>query len=118
VVGDLARPGEVFGAGELLGKDRGDEVLGVHPGERRRHLLAAAKARHRERHPGDPAPAGREHRRVQERLGQERPRARRIEVARHGGEFEAVRRGQRQDDIVLGCGRLQLEIELAAKSLA
>src|ERR1700674_1181122 len=36
----------------------------------------------------------------------------------HLGEVEAVRRGQRQDDVVLSRRRLQLEIELAAKALA
>ena len=36
----------------------------------------------------------------------------------HLGEVEAVRRGQRQDDVVLGRRRLQLEIELPAKALA
>ena len=43
---------------------------------------------------------------------------RRVQVARHLGELEAVRRGQRQHDVVLGRRRLQLEIELAAEALA
>ncbi len=41
-----------------------------------------------------------------------------MEVARDFGEFETMRGGQRQDDIVFGCGGLQLEIELAAESFA
>jgi hypothetical protein len=34
------------------------------------------------------------------------------------GKLEAVGRRQRQDDVVLGCGRLELEVELSAKALA
>ena len=34
------------------------------------------------------------------------------------GQFEAVRRGQRQHDVVLGRRRLQFEVELAAEALA
>ena len=41
-----------------------------------------------------------------------------IQVARDFLEREAVRGRQRQDDRVLGRGRLQLEIELAAEALA
>ena len=42
----------------------------------------------------------------------------RMQVARHLVEREAVRRGERQDDVVLGRRRLQLEVELAAEALA
>ena len=118
VVGDLALADDVLQAGELVGEDRRDQVLGVHARELRRHLAAAAEARQRERHRRDPAPAGDEHRRIEQRLDQQRPDARRMQVARDLGELEAVRRGQRQDDVVLGRGRLQLEIELAAEALA
>src|SRR5262245_53732739 len=41
-----------------------------------------------------------------------------MQVAHNLGELEAVRGGQRQDDAVLGRGRLQLEIELAAEAFS
>jgi hypothetical protein len=118
VIRDLARPGQILGARHLVGEDRGDQILGVHPRQRRRHLPAAAKARQGERDPGDPAPARHEHRRVEQRLEQQFADRRRVQVLRCLGEFETVRRGQRQDDVVLGRRRLQLEIELGAKALA
>ena len=39
MVRDLALADQIFGAGNLVGKDRRDQVLGRHPGELRRHLL-------------------------------------------------------------------------------
>ena len=118
MVGNLALADEVLGAGDLVGEDRGDQVFRLHAQELRRHLLAAAEARQGERHAGDPAPAGGEHRRIEQRLDQDRPDAGGIEVARDVVELEAMRRRQRQHDIVLGRRRLQFEIELAAEALA
>ena len=118
MVGNLALADQVLGAGELVGKDRRDQVLGVHARELRRHLPAAAETRQRERHARDPAPARDEHRRIEQRLDQQRPDAGRMQVARHLGQLEAVRRGEREHDVVLGRRRLQLEVELAAEALA
>ena len=63
MVGDLALAGQVLGAGDLVGEDRADQVLGGHARELRRHLAAAAEARQGERHAAHPAPARGEHRR-------------------------------------------------------
>ena len=82
MVGDLALADQVLGAGELVGEDRGDQVLGVHARELRRHLLAAAEARQCQRHARDPAPARDEHRRVEQRLDQHLPDAGRMQIAR------------------------------------
>ena len=41
-----------------------------------------------------------------------------MQIARNGGEIEAVARRQRQHDRVLGGRRLQLEVELEAEALA
>ena len=41
-----------------------------------------------------------------------------MEIVRDVAELEAVRRRQRQHDIVFRCGGLQLEVELAAEPLA
>ena len=118
MVRDLALADQILGAGDLVGEDRRDQVFRLHAQELRRHLLAAAKARQRERHAGDPAPARREHRRVEHRLDEDLPDAGGMEIARDVAELEAVRGGQRQHDIVLGRRRLQFEVELAAEALA
>ena len=65
-----------------------------------------------------PAPARDEHRRVEHRLDQQGPHRGRVQIARDLGELEAVRGGERQHDVVLGRGRLELEVELAAEALA
>ena len=49
MIGNLALADEVLGAGDLVGKHRGQQVLGAHALQLRRDLLAAAKARQRER---------------------------------------------------------------------
>ena len=118
MVGHLALADQVLGAGKLVGKDRGDQILGLHARQLRRHLPPATEARQGERHARDPAPAGDEHGRVEQRLDQQRPDACRMQVARHLAQLETVRGGEREHDIVLGRRRLQLEVELAAKALA
>jgi len=118
VIGNLARADEVFAAGDLIGKDRGQQILGIHARQRRRHLLAAAEARQGERDAGDPAPARREHRRVEKCLDQDVAHRVRVQVVFDVGEIEAVRRRQRQHDVVFGRGGLQFEIELRAEALA
>src|SRR6516225_768158 len=118
MVGDLPLADQVLGAGELIGKDAGDEILGVHAKQLGRHLLARAEARQRERNPGYPTPARDEHRRVEQGLDEDAAYAGRMYVTGDLGQFEAVRGGKRQYDVVLGRRRLQLEIELAAEALA
>ena len=114
----LALARQVLRARDLVGEDAADQVLGLHPCKRRRHLLAAAEARQRQRHRRHPAPARDEHRRVEHGLDQHLAHACRVEIARHLHQLEAVGGGERQHDAVLGGRRLQLEIELAAEALA
>src|SRR5207237_7362419 len=71
-----------------------------------------------ERDAGNPAPARREHRRVEQGLDQHAAHGVRVEVILDVGEVEAVRRRQRQDDVVFGGGGLKLEIEAGAEALA
>ena len=49
MIGNLAVADEVLGARDLVGEHRRHQVVGAHPLQRRGHLLAAAKARQRER---------------------------------------------------------------------
>src|SRR6516162_11581061 len=118
MVGDLTLADEVLGAGKLVGKNRCDKIFGIHPRELWRHSLAAAEAWQRQRDAGDPTPTRDEHRGVEQCLDQNRPDAGRMQIVPYLIEIEAVRLGQRQYDIVLSCRGLQLEIELAANSLA
>ncbi len=118
MVGYLAIADEVLPACDLVREHRGDQVFGAHSLQRRRDLLAAAKARQRERGTRDPAPARGEHRRIEHRLDEHVAHRARAQVARDGGELEAVARGKRKHDRVLGRGRLQLEVELPAEALA
>src|SRR5258708_11423667 len=41
-----------------------------------------------------------------------------MKIAGNLREFKAVRRGQRQHDVVFSCGRLKFEVELPAEALA
>ena len=118
VVRDLALADQILGAGDLVGKDRRDQVFGFHARELRRHLPTATETRQRQRHARDPAPARDEHRRVEHRLDQQRPDRGGVQVARDLGQLEAVRRGEREHDVVLGSRGLQLEVELATEALA
>ena len=118
VIGDFPLADQILRAGELVGEGGADQILGVHARELRRHLTAAAEARQRERDARDPAPARDEHGRVEHRLDQDFAHARGIEIARHLGQLEAVRGGEREHDVVFGRRGLELEVELAAEALA
>ena len=118
MVGDLARAGEVLGAGDLVGEHRGDEILGLHALDLRRNLAPAPEARDRQRDVRVPAPAHVEHRRVEQRLGQDVAHRLRREVSGDLVEREAVALAEREHDRVLGGRRLELEVELPAEPLA
>ena len=118
VIGDLAGAREVLDARDLVREHRGDEILGLHALDVRRNLAAAAKARDRERDVRVPPPAHVEHRRVEQRLGEDVAHRFRREVAAHLLEREAVGLAEREHDGVLGGRGLELEVELAAEPLA
>jgi hypothetical protein len=70
MIRNFALAGQILRAGDLVREHRADQVFGTHAGKLRRHLscrrgIAAARALRRH-----PAPAGREHRRVEQSLGQ------------------------------------------------
>ena len=118
VVRHFALADEIFGTRDLVGEHRRDQILRAHPLQRRGHLFAAAEARQRERSRGNPAPPRREHRRVQQRLDQDLPHARAMQITRDVLERKAVACRQRNHDRVFGRRRLKLKIEFAAKALA
>ena len=118
VVGDLAFAGEVFQAGDLVGKYAGDQVFALHALDLRRHLAPAGITRQRQGHAGIPAPAHTEQWRIQHGLDQDVLGTVAVEVTPHLIQREAVTGGQRQHDGIFTGRRLQLEIEGTAKALA
>ena len=118
MVGHLAFTAKIFGASELIGKDAANQILGRHACQLRWNLVATPETGYRQRYARDPAPAGDEHRRIEQRLNQDMLDTGGMEVARNFGQLKAVRRRQRKDDAVLCRRRLQLEIEFAAEALA
>ena len=118
VIRDLAIAGNVLEAGGGVGKHRRHQVVGEHPLQLRRHLLAAAAARHGERDRRVPAPPGLKDRRVEKRLHQHVARRRRMQIAEDVGERKRMLRAERQQQRVFGRRGLQLEVELTAEPLA
>ena len=111
-------PSEVLSARDLVGEHHRNEVLGLHPLDRGRDLAPARTARDRERDVRVPAPAHVEQGRVEQGLDQHVPGARAREVPRHLVEREAVGLPERENDVVLGGRRLELEVEAPAEALA
>ena len=70
MIGHLALADDVFQAGDLIGEHRGEQVLALHPLQRRRGFLAAGEARQGQRGHRVPAPARGEQRRVEQGLDQ------------------------------------------------
>ena len=118
MVGDFPVTDQVFGARELVGEHRGDQVLGLHALQRRWDFTAAAEAQHGESPGRVPAPPGPEHRCIEHRLHQQVFGGRGSQVLEDILEREAVLRAEREHDGVLGRRGLQLEVEAAAESFA
>ena len=118
MVGNLPLAGQVFGAGKLVREYQRQKVLGVGALKRRRQALAVSHALHRERDARVPAPASREHRRIQERLNQQLAHGSGAQVVDHVGQRKAVGRAEGQHDAVIKRARLQFEVKFAAETLA
>ncbi len=115
VVRDLPVAHDVLQAGDLIRENRGQQVVRLDPLQRRRHLLAAPAPEDRERPGRVPAPARREHGRIEQRLDQQIPGGLRLQVAEDLLQRERVGGAQRQHDRVLGRRGLQLEVEAPAE---
>ncbi len=118
VVRYLPFAGQIFKAGDLIGKHRGDQVFALHALDLRGNLATPGKARQGHGHTRVPAPADTEQRGIEHSLDQHLLGAAAVEVAPHLVESKAVAGRQRQHDgIFTGC-RLQLDIEGTAEPLA
>ena len=72
---------DIFETSELVGKHRRQEIFRFHALQRRWNLAAAALPGQGKRARGIPAPANREHRRIQQRLDQQIPDGFAVEIA-------------------------------------
>ena len=118
MVGNVPLADEVFHAGDLIGKHTGDQVFALHPLDLRRDFSPAGVAWQRQRHPGIPAPAHAEQRRIEDGLNQRVLGAVAVQVTPHVIQLKTVAGGQRQHDGVFTGGSLQFEVEGAAETLA
>jgi len=118
VLWDLALSLDILEAGQLIGKNDRDQIVGVHSLQRRRHLATAAKALHRQGTTGVPTPAHVEKRRVEQRLSEDVTHRVRVQVVEDLFEVKAVSEPQREHDGILGRCCLKLEVELATEALA
>ena len=119
MIGDLAVAGDVLEAGGGVGEHRGQQVVGQHPLQLRRHLACRRGCAAR------PARCVVFQRQRVWNIGASRnactsdvARGRRVQVAEDVGERERVLRAEREQQRVLGRRRLQLEVELPAEALA
>ena len=118
VIRDFPVSRNVLETGRRVGKRRREQVVGQHPLQLWRNLLAAAAARNRERDGRIPAPPGLEHRGIQERLHQHVAGGVGMQVAEDVGQRKGMLRTEREQNRVFGSRRLQLEVELPAESLS
>src|SRR6476659_2184883 len=118
MIGNLSLALEILRTGDLVGEYGTHQILGRHAHKLWRDLLAATEARQRKRDPANPSPTRCAHWGVKQRLDQQVLHAGGTEVAGNGSMFEAMRSGQLEDNVVLRCRRLQLEIELATETFA
>ena len=106
VVGDLAFANDVLEARLLVGEGAGEQVVGADPHQVAGHLLAGLKPGGGERARRVVAPANLEHRRVEQRLDQDRLGGSALQELADARQIEAVRGPERQDDGVFRSGGL------------
>ena len=118
MIGNADVADDVLLAGGLIRKHRGQQIVGAHALNLRRHFPPAGEAQDGERARRVPSPAHFEHRRRQHRLRQHLFDGFLAQELEDELERKAVLIAERDDDAVVGRGRLQLEVERAAEALA
>mgnify|MGYP003344379382 CR=1 FL=1 len=106
VFGDADFAGQVFGAGDLIGEDAGQQVVGAHALNGRRDFAAAAEAGDGEGSPSVPFPAGAEHRGGQQGLREDVLDSVGVQEAEDDFERERVLVAEREHQAVVGRGGL------------
>src|SRR5208283_1651401 len=115
---DLAVAGDVFQAGELVGKDCSQEVFGFHTLKRSRNFDSSALARQSKGTRRVPPPPDRKHRRIKQRLRQEVTYGLGVQIAENLFERKRVLGAQREYNRVIRRRRLQLKIKRTAEPFA
>ena len=115
MIWNLAIANDVLQARKLVREHCCQKIFRFHPLQRRRDFCAATETRDGKRTGCVPSPANGEHRRVEQRLNKKRTNCFGIEITKHFVEREGMLRTERNHDGVIGCRRLQFEIERTAK---
>ncbi len=115
---DLGADAVVVLTALLIGENGGEEIVGAHPEQRRRDLLAAGEAEERERARRVPAEARPEDRRLQRRLLEDLDEAFGSQELGHGVERKRVLGPEREEHAVVGRRGLELEVEVPTEPLA
>ena len=118
MIGNFAFADEVFRASDLIWKYRRDQVFRRHALQLRRRFFAAAKSWQRQRDGRVPTPARGKHRRGQQCLHQNIAHTIGMQITLHFFQRKTVTGRERQNNRIFRRRRLQLEIELAAKTFA
>jgi hypothetical protein len=118
MVGNLSITGDVLETRCCIRKCCGEQIVRLHPLQLRRHLLASAIARDRQRDRGVPAPARPEHGRIEQRLYQDVPHGIGVQKSEDVFEGKRVLWAQRQEQPIFGRCGLKFEVELATKALS
>src|SRR5947209_4510465 len=111
MIGDLTIANDVFEAGKLVGKDRGEEVFGFHSLKRRGNLASAPLTRQSEGSRGVPAPMDPEHRSIQQCLDKQVANGLAVKITEDLFERERMLGSEGQHDGVVSRGRLEFKIE-------
>src|SRR5262249_4091809 len=97
-------------------KGRGQEIFRLHALELRWQPAPVTTPRDRKRDGRVPPPMGTEHRRVEQRLNQDVFHRFRLKEAEDVFEGEGMLGAEREENRLVGCRRLQLEVELPAEA--
>ena len=118
VVGYLAVALDVLETGCGIGEHGGQHVVRLHSLKLRWYFSAAPASQHGERNSEIPAPTRLEHGCIQQRLHQDVTNRLRMQIPEYILQGERVLRTERQQQTLFCRRRLQLEVELPAKSLS
>src|SRR5947207_6440894 len=109
---------DVFQTSELIRKYCCQKIFRFHALQWRGYFCAATKPRHRKGTCRIPAPANREHRRVEQGLDQEVTHRFGIQIAKNLLKRERMLRAKRNHDCIICRCRLELEIERTTKTFS
>src|SRR5690606_25814715 len=117
MIRDLAVTLDIFEASDLIGETCGEQVVGVHALEAGRDLSSPAEAQDGQGPGGVPAEARLEQGSVEGGLFEHRQSALRVQEREQLLEREGVHGAEGEDNRVVACGGLELDVEAATEAL-